>query len=215
MPVQPDSDFERLERLYATNTRSREVRRVERAALRWFQDIRKGRIPKDLENPTAYIPFEEFTRGKKGIYGRPIVGQMFTFRYDAKLKEKLPWWDAQPIAFILDVKEDRILSLSLHYLPVRLRLRLVGMIRATMRSKVLSREAKAQFTYAMIKTVSKYRIAKPCIKTHLLSHIKSKIVRIHPRDWLLACALPTDRFMKANRQVVWRQTLRDLHGIAR
>lgn len=210
MPVQPDSDFERLERLYATNTRSREVRRVERAALRWFQDIRKGRIPKDLENPTAHITFEDFTRGKKGIYGRPIIGQMFTFRYQA---ETVDFWDAQPIAFILDVKEDRILSLSLHYLPVRLRLRLVGMIRATMRSKVLSREAKARFTYAMIKTVAKYRIAKPCIKTHVLSRIKSKIVRIHPRDWVFACTLPTDRWIGTNRQKIWREVLRDLHGM--
>jgi hypothetical protein len=53
------------------------------------------------------------------------IGRMYMFSYDAKWKDKLPYWDAFPLIFPIDFKKDGFLGINLHYLPPVLRAKLM------------------------------------------------------------------------------------------
>ena len=44
-------------------------------------------------------------------------GKLYMFKYNAKWKDRLPYWDAFPLVVTLDYGRKYILGLNLHYLP--------------------------------------------------------------------------------------------------
>lgn len=207
------SDFDDLERdMMRKALDPRKTKRLERQSIEWFQE-KTGQRKKSKTRKEALeegITFQDYVRGKQGIKNRFWPGQLFTYQYDAKTKATLPYWDKFPMVMPIHLYEDGWLAINLHYLPPYLRSRLLGVIRGTMRSKKLSREAKANLTYGMIKSASELAIAKPAVKRYLKDHVRSKIVRIHPQEWQNAIFLPTDAFQGASRQQVWRDSMRNM-----
>ena len=58
--------------------------------------------------------------------GQDSIGKMYMFYYDAKTKDKLPYWDRFPLIFVLDVRPDRFWGVNLHYLPPLYRAKLMN-----------------------------------------------------------------------------------------
>ena len=206
------SDFEHLERdIERKALDKRKIKRLEKQSVEWFLDkvgLRKSRGTNTRAENHSDFDGDEFMRGKKGIKNRFYPGQMFTYNYDPKTKEKLPYYDTFPLVMPIDLYDDGFLGLNIHYIPPYLRSRLLGLIRGTMRSTKLSRESRANITYELIKSTAKFAIAKPAIKRYLSSHIQGKIVRVQPRDWENVIFLPMDNFQKASREKVWRDSVR-------
>ena len=50
-----------------------------------------------------------------------IVGNMYMFFYDPKLKKELPYYDSFPLVIVVGPAEGGFLGLNLHYLPPTLR----------------------------------------------------------------------------------------------
>ena len=53
---------------------------------------------------------------------------------------------------------------------------------------------------------SKFRFFRPCVKRYLLSNVRSRFIKINSDTWDLALFLPTERFIKANKTKVFRDS---------
>ena len=190
------------------NKRSRDTRAAHRQithSLAWF----KNKVNKEL-NSTSVTP-EDLLRNRRGV-NAPIIGQMFAYKYDPKTKDKLPFYDTFPLIFVIKILDDGFQGINLHYLPLRLRAKLLSALRKTTSSKLYSREVKIRLSYDMIKTVSQFAVAKPAFKRYLTNHVKSKMIRIHPQEWHNTIFLPVERFEKETKEYVWADTLRQIKG---
>jgi hypothetical protein len=138
------------------------------------------------------------------------IGQMITFNYDAKLKDKLPYWDRVPLIFPIEVYADGFLGINLHYLPPMYRAKLMDALYTTMNNDKYDATTKLQISYSIMKGVQKFRYFEPCIKRYLNSHVQSQFVRINPDEWDMALMLPTERFVKKRKEFVWSESVKRL-----
>jgi len=99
------------------------------------QGVRQGKIPartadardwfRDTAKNTRVSPNRLIEGNKSKLTSRTEVGNMYLFQYDAKHKAKLPYFDSFPLIFKVDDYDDGFLGINLHYLPPRLRARLM------------------------------------------------------------------------------------------
>ncbi len=136
---------------------------------------------------------------------KPFIGGMFQFAYDAKTKEKLPYWDAFPLVIVINGYSDGILGLNLHYLPLQVRARILDeLIAYEKTTKTGSNGVRTymQLSYNMLKQMPPQ--LQFCIKRYLFSQIKSKVMRVESTYWEDVAFLPTQQFQKASAQKVWK-----------
>ena len=73
-------------------------------------------------------------------------------------------------------------------------------------------ESYFQIKYPTIKSVSKLRWAKPCIKQYQYSYIDSRIVEVRPEHMDMAVMLPSQRFISkgttTNANDIYRKSIR-------
>lgn len=177
------------------------LRKRQYDAMMWFRD------KLNLTKSTTRIRAEDLINKKRNV-NEPLVGQLILFQYDAKHKDKLPYWDVFPLSMIIDIQEDGFLSLNLHYLDYNYRYLLIRRLLETISDNKLDWRSKARINYGLVKSFAKFQIAQPCIKKHLFSQIRSKIVRIQPVEWINATYIPMDLFVGASKQKVWADSRR-------
>ena len=123
--------------------------------------------------------------------------------YDAKTKDKLPYWDMFPLIFPIEYYGDSMLGINLHYLPPVLRAQLMNALFTTLNNDKYNKTTRLQISYSILKGASRFGYFKPCIKKYLFSHIRSPFIYISPDEWDIALMLPTQRFQKATSEKVW------------
>lgn len=173
----------------------RDFQKKTKEAMNWYigQAQRYQRIkPRDM-----------FHARKDDIKNNTYVGHMYFYQYDAKHKATLPYWDKWPLIFIIHRYDDGFLGINLHYLPIRLRAILLKKLYDLSSSQKLTEKTKLRITYGVLKSSTKYKEFKPCIKRYLTSHVQSRFLRIDPREWTFAIFLPLQRFQKASVKKVW------------
>ena len=132
-----------------------------------------------------------------------VLGSMMVFLYDPKLKATLPYYDTLPIVFPIARYDDGFLGINLHYLSPRWRLFLLN----TLQNLYMSgNQNTLALTYAALKNFSNLKIAQPCLKRYLSSHVRSRFIRIPKKEWPMAVVLPMARFQKQSQQFVWEQS---------
>lgn len=133
-------------------------------------------------------------------------GGMYCFYYDPKMKKELPYYDKFPLILMLEKYEDGFLGLNLHYLPIRHRAVFMDKLMdfAIMRGDDI---LKLNVQYNDLKSVSRFKEFKPCIKKYLFSHLSSSVLAIQPDEWEVATFLPMHQFQKQKAQVVWQDSL--------
>jgi hypothetical protein len=134
------------------------------------------------------------------------IGKMYSFYYDPKTKEKLPYYDTFPLVFPFDFKGDRFYGLNLHYLPPTYRAVLMNKLYENISDDKYTNKTKIlKLNFETIKQMS---YAVPCVKSYLFSHVRSDFLNINPKEWDMALMLPTQRFEKKSAQEVWRDSLK-------
>jgi len=73
-------------------------------------------------------------------------------------------------------------------------------------NKNMNDKTRFKITYKTVKGFSKFPWAKPAIKKHLFSQIKSNYLIIPPQDWQIALYLKTENFKGSNNIGVWRDS---------
>lgn len=129
----------------------------------------------------------------------PIIGRMYTFTYDAKNKNTLPYWDMNPVILLVNNYQDGFLGLNFHYLPLDLRVKCLY----TLDSQTRPRDLKTlAITWDIIKRSAVSRIGKVVVKRYLRSHLRSRLTHIPAKNWYLSLALPMARFQKKTEEQV-------------
>lgn len=134
-----------------------------------------------------------------------VPGRMYMYVYDAKTKEKLPYWDAFPVIFCTRVTQQGHEGINLHYLPPVLRARLMDALYSTMNNDRFDITTKLRINYNILKSASNMKYFKPCYKKYLSSYVKSQFIEVPASEWEIAMFLPTQNFQKASAEFVWSQ----------
>ena len=131
------------------------------------------------------------------------VGHMYHFYYDPKTKGTLPYYDRFPLVVVTDIYPDGFLGLNLHYLPPALRAKLMDGLYTISNNKKFDETTRMRVSYDMLKSASKFRGYKPCVKRYLTGHLQSRLAYINATEWDIALFLPVEQFAKAGKSEVW------------
>lgn len=145
----------------------------------------------------------------------PLIGNMYLFQYDPKYKGTLPYYDRFPLVFPFQptrrkgyaMQEDGFYGINLHYLPPRLRARLMNSLYQYVSGDVKENTTTLQISYEILTRSARTRFFKPCVKHYLLSNMRSKLFRVQPSEWNSAVMLPLQRFVNAPTSRVWRESI--------
>lgn len=153
-------------------------------------------------------PKRILTGNTEQITGRILPGKLYMFAYDAKLKEKLEYYDQFPLVLPFRKLPDGFIGLNLHYLPYRMRAVLLDRLMIYASNSRMDETTRLKFSWQLIDGVSRYKAAQPCVKRYLNQHIHSQFRQIMPRDWGTALMLPVERFIGASVNEVWADSTR-------
>jgi hypothetical protein len=125
-----------------------------------------------------------------------VIGKMYFFVYDPKMKKTLPVYDKFPLIFPIERYGDGFLGLNLHYLSQGERSVLLGRLMEYRTSKKLNERSRLRLTYDLISSTKKLAsLTRPCIKRYLFDHVRSKFIEVIPDEWEQAINLPVQFFV--------------------
>ena len=133
-------------------------------------------------------------------------GFMYAFKYDPKTKADLPYYDTFPLIFPIRFEKDGFLGINFHYLPYRLRARLMDALYSNLTNKNYDDTTRMKISYSILQGAAKYRFFKPTLKKYLRTHVRSQFLEIHWNEWDIALFLPTESFKKADAGTVWQDS---------
>jgi len=115
-------------------------------------------------------------------------------------------YDAFPIIFPIKLLDDGFLGLNFHYLQPALRAMLMDSLYTLNSDPKLTKMAKIQLSYQLLRSAAQFKYFKPCIKRYLYSQFRSKFVYVDPDTWDIALFLPIEQFKGATNNQVWADT---------
>ena len=194
-----------IKRLEEETPAELEARSLE--SLRWFQQRVK----------TMRLTSESFYRQTSlNKARRYLEGRMYTFFYDAKYKDKLPYWDRFPVVLILDLNQTGFTGLNFHYIPPRYRVRLLYELYKYIKLDDDTRDENMKqhirMRYEMLRTISKMRFFKPCYKRYLTTHIEGRALEITPDYWDVMAMLPLADWQKTHAREVYTESIKIING---
>ena len=139
------------------------------------------------------------------LSSKPRIGKMYTYLYNPKTKDKLPYYDTYPLIIPVQFSKDGFYGLNFHYLSLIERNKLLNLILPF--SEKTNDTKKVKISYGKLVTLAN-GIWSPCCKRYLFSHILSKVIEIPQNDWYSVIKLPVISFKKASTSTVYRQTKR-------
>ena len=189
--------FERLDGLSPSDLKKRSVEGLE-----WF----RNRV-RDVRSTTG--TFLESGTATDALTGDQLMGGMYMFVYDAKYQDTLPYWDRFPLVIVTDLTKNGFQGLNLHYLSPRDRVKLLDGLYAMTVKETVEKDLRFDFSYNDIKSISKLKLAKPCLKKYLFSHTVGNIMRVDPKYWDLVAMLPSQQFT-INANTVYAESRRKI-----
>lgn len=177
-----------------------------------LRGVRSGEVParqassrdwfRQQARRTATSPFA-VSKDKDRLKDRAAIGNMYFFFYDPKYKKELPYFDRFPLIFKVANTQDGFYGINLHYLPYKLRAKLMDALYDITNNRKYDETTKLRLSYDLLNSASKYRYFKPTFKKYLNAHVRSRFVKIDSTEWDIALFLPVERFEKARKSTVW------------
>ena len=141
-----------------------------------------------------------------------ILGKMFMFRYEAKHKETLPYYDRFPLIFMVGPAPKGFHGVNLHYLPPTLRAVFFDKLMSVANNDKFNATTKLRLSYDILSGASKFREFQPCFKRYITSHMRSQPIFVPASEWETVLFLPSDSFIGAKRDVVWKESRKIIRG---
>ena len=134
-------------------------------------------------------------------------GRLYFYKYDAKHKATLPYWDKYPLVFPYAETEDRkgFYGLNMHYIPYEWRIKILDSLIKIDLSKNTDRK-KLVLSWELISNSSKLQYLKPCIHMYLYNHLQSGMKQVLPKDWATAMMMPLASWVGSNNTRVWKDS---------
>jgi hypothetical protein len=180
-----------------------DIKRNSEKAKNWFRDeamkVKSMSVNKFRDSTTPFQNIENLSQNS--------IGKLYTFVYDPKHKEVLPYYDTFPLIFPIDMKADRMLGINLHYLPPYLRARLMDALYQTSNNSKFDKTTQLKINYDILKSATQFKYFRPCLKMYLFSHVRSPFMYIKPEAWDYTILLPLARFQKKSNEYVWMSSV--------
>lgn len=177
------------------------------SAREWYREQAKG-IGKARVRDGRLIREAE----KERYETRFRIGNMYMFGYDPKHKQTLPYYDKFPLIFPINRAKGGFLGINFHYLPLKLRARLMDALYDVTSNNKFDETTKLKISYGILSGASKYKEFKPTVKHYLSRQVRTKLVYIHPVEWDICLFLPTASFEKATQTAVWADSRKIIRG---
>jgi len=161
-----------------------------------------------LMSKRRITPNQLLSNQQHALTTKLFPGNLYLYFYDPKYKDDLPYFDRFPMVFPWRANKDGFIGLNLHYLPHQLRVKLMTNLLTFRNNGKMDESTKLKFSWQMIDGISKYRLAKPCVKQYLYDHVKSPFIKIDSSEWGTAMMLPVERFQKSNTANVWQDSIK-------
>ena len=178
-----------------------DLQRNTKQSLEWFRraiaTLPQSQSQRDADDIMESYPKTFYT----------ILGGMYMFKYDAKYKDVLPYWDRYPLVIPFQLQTDGFYGLNLHYIsPVKRAELLVELLRYPKDlDEGTEDDTRIRLTYQLIKATSRLKWARPCIKRYLTTHIDGNIREVPYKDWDIISLLPTYKF-NINANTVYKHS---------
>lgn len=169
-------------------------------ATNWLRETSQKVVEADA-NPVKVI-----SDTKSKLVSSPEIGKLYLFNYNPKTKDRLPYYDRFPLIFPFNMNSDGFHGINMHYLPYTYRAKLMDALYD------LEEEESLQISYEILTSISRLRYFRPCVKRYLNSYLKSRFLEVSYNQWEVALFLPLERFEKATKQQVFRQTTQQIRG---
>ena len=142
---------------------------------------------------------------------RFLPGSMYFFKYDPKFKADLPYYDGWPCPLIFSVEGNLVRGINWHYLSYETRGRLFDKLwLIASRYQNNSQQQVLRMNWKLLSQVSKYPEVVPAVKSYLLSHIQSRLIKVPIEDWKSMIMLPTEAFYKKSTTYVHRSSVQQI-----
>lgn len=143
----------------------------------------------------------------------PLPGSMMFFRYDAKGKRTLPYWDRFPIIVIVSPAPNGFYGLNMHYLPPILRIEFMDAylqfaakenVKTSFLRKLFTRHSRHRLKdkAAFVKAVSKHKLFEPTLHHYLFKHVTTKFYMLKDDEWEIAAFLPVQHWDTKTRSSI-------------
>ena len=136
---------------------------------------------------------------------KPFYGRLNMFFYDPKFKKTLPYYDTFPLVLPLERYDDGFLGINLHYLPMKLRIKLLDRLVDYSNNTKFDESTTLDVSYNKVK---KIQSIKPTIHKYLSGYVRSRFRRIDADEFVIATLLPVQRFKKATASQVYSDSRR-------
>ncbi len=167
-------------------------------SIKWFQDKVQG-----LKRPSAASLMSDDALDPQG---QSVVGEMYMYFYDPKLKKTLPYYDRFPLTIMVDSAPGGFYGINLHYLPYDIRAAFLDKLLDLAPKKPKNESRLTKMRYDLLKGSTKFKEFKPCFKHYLAKHVKSQFVRVPITEWEIAIFLPVEQFRKSSKDTVWAES---------
>ena len=153
---------------------------------------------KDLSPTTASLMSD-----RQRLRETSMIGRMYFYFYDPKLKKTLPYYDRFPLVIPIERYPDGFLGLNLHYIHPKQRMILLDKLSEVASNDTFDEKTKLQISYSFLASASKIFEATPCIKRYLFTQINSRFLEITADEWDIAALLPMESFVGATTSKVY------------
>ena len=122
-----------------------------------------------------------------------MVGRLYFFKYDPKGKQTLPKYDKFPMVFPIEQYQDGFLGLNLHYLTIKERQALLGILVKFKNNQKMDETTRLKLSYDLLEGSKKLNsLARPCVKRYLFNHCRSQFIEIYIDEFDKAIQLPVE-----------------------
>lgn len=195
------SDISLLTRLEQA-ARQRKLEKFSNKSYKWFRD----RV-RTIGGENARDTLLKDAQKNSLTRSRPSPGYMYSFIYDAKHKDKLPYFDAFPLILMVGPAKGGFYGINLHYIPPAARARFFDELLKIANNKSYNQRTKFGLSYQLLNSSSKYKLFKPAFKHYLFSQVQSKLALIPADEWEAALFLPSANFIGASNSKVWSDSI--------
>ena len=135
-----------------------------------------------------------------------IIGRMYFYFYDPKMKESLPYYDTFPLVIPIEQYRDGFLGLNLHYIHPKQRILLLDALSEFANNSKYDASTKLRLSYDLLRRTGAVYQATPCIKRYLFTHVESRFLEITADEWDIASLIPGNNFVGASNEKVWAES---------
>lgn len=164
----------------------------------------------NLRNPVKIA--RDIKNEKFRYTSRFLIGGLYFFYYNPKLKDDLPYYDIFPLVIPIQRYNDGFLGLNLHYLPINYRIMFLNKLLSLAIYNDNDELKRLRITYDILNASNRFKGFRPCIKRYLYPHIKSRILAVQPNEWDVALYLPVHQFKKENASTVWTESMDEIRN---